>query len=131
MNKKRAVIIISVVVCIIIGIGLFVFFDSEFDSENDPIEIESTNLTTTYVGNTNCPNLQVKVKNTSKSTYYVYVDVNFYYKGEFVSSKSSEGVTLLAGDSYSFNIRSSKGTYLYMDNENWSFKITNIHTIKK
>lgn len=129
--KSKKLLIILPVIAVCIGLGIFFGISK---CSNDPVKIESANLIvdyTCYIGNTNCPKLKVKVKNTSKSTYFVYIDTNFYYKGEFVTSESSAGITLTAGDTYTFEIQSTSGTNLIIDAENWSYKITNIHTIKK
>lgn len=101
---------------------------------NNDITIEDEYLVadhTCYIGNYHCPKLYVKVKNNSSSTYSVWVDVNFYYKNELASSKSSPLQILSDGDTYTFVIQSSVGTNIIMDADNWTYKITNIQSNKK
>ena len=96
------------------------------------IEIVSENLImdyTCYVGSVQCPKVNIKVKNNSNSSKYCYVEINFYFKGEFACSESSNGVTLLSGDTYTFTVQSSQGNRISGDKTNWTYKIAKIHTI--
>lgn len=128
-NRKSkfvtACVIIGIILAIIIGIS---------ECSPSAIKIESEKLITDYTcykGNNHCPKVSVTIKNTSNSSYYVYLDVNFYYKGELACSESSEGITLSGKDSYTFVIQSSVGTRFASDPDNWSYKITNFQALKQ
>lgn len=130
MNLKKSVIIaIAVAAGILFGIIYAIT-----SCDDSTINVESENLvadSTCYVGNYNCPKYYVKVRNKSNSTYLVWVEVNFYYNDEFACSEQSTNVTLLGGDTYTFEIQSSMGTKFFIDKANWSCKITKIGTIEK
>ncbi len=131
--NKRIIVAISVIVvalaCVLCG-SIFDFSQCS----GDPVQVESETLvvdSTCFIGNYNCPKLYVKVCNKSNAAYFTYVDVNFYYQGEFADSASSKGVTLSGGDSYTFEIQSDVGTRYVIDQQNWTYKIIEIHALQK
>lgn len=131
MKKIKISYILFLFCATVFACTVFTACDSLFGNN---ISIENEYLVTDhtcYIGNYHCPKLYVKVRNNSNSNYSVWIDVNFYYKNELASSKSSPLKVLSSGDTYTFIIQSSSGTRLYMDGENWTYKITKMYQNRK